>query len=217
MEKKRPIALFDFDGTIARGDSIGAFMKYIFSNYYKSLIELVRIGFYAVPYGLGIVSKKKMKTVVLQLTNHIPKDKIDEFIKAFINDSIKPSYFSAGLEKVKWHREQGHLLVMVSASMDIYMKEVCKDLGFDELICTNTSLKPRPAVTGVNCYGIEKITRLKQSDFFEDTDWENSYAYSDHHSDIPMMELCGNKIATTPTKKLKSHARKNGWKIVDWS
>jgi HAD superfamily hydrolase (TIGR01490 family) len=217
MSTNKPAALFDFDGTLARGDSIGPFMQYVFTRYPRSLIELPKIGFFAIPYGLGIVSKERMKTIVMKILNHVPQNKLEDLVQSFHQEIIQPRYFKQGLDRVNWHRNQGHTLVMASASVDTYMPLVQKDLGFDILVCTKTESNSSPVISGNNCFGQEKVVRLSQLDFFHKTDWANSWAYSDHHSDIPMMELCGNKVATGPTSKLRKHALVQGWQIVDWS
>ena len=46
-------------------------------------------------------------------------------------------------------------------------------------------------------------------------DLSKSYAYSDHFSDIPLLESVGNAIATKPDSKLKAYALKKGWKIIN--
>jgi len=42
-----------------------------------------------------------------------------------------------------------------------------------------------------------------------------SYAYSDHYSDIPLLENIGNPAAINPDRKLRDYAKKNKWKIID--
>jgi phosphatidylglycerophosphatase C len=216
MERKRPAALFDFDGTLARGDSILPFTGFVMRRYPRALVELPRITALFGPYGLGMISKERMKTVVLQILRHVPRDHHPRLGEAFFEEVLRPRLFAEGLARVRWHREQGHLLVLASASVDFYMATVLRELAFDVPVFTRTTLEPRPAIVGPNCYGAEKVRRLQALPLFAETDWEASWAYSDHASDVPMMQLCGNKIATTPHRKLRAFARQNGWQIVDW-
>jgi phosphatidylglycerophosphatase C len=47
------------------------------------------------------------------------------------------------MARLAWHREAGHCCVMVSASPDIYLPQVARQLGFDALICTEMEVKAR--------------------------------------------------------------------------
>ena len=40
------------------------------------------------------------------------------FVDSKINDYLRPNI----LKKLKWHKEQNHLTVLISASLDIYIK-----------------------------------------------------------------------------------------------
>ena len=47
-------------------------------------------------------------------------------------------------------------------------------------------------------------------------DLAHSYAYSDHESDLPILELVGKPVAVTPTEKLRRIAIDRSWKIEEW-
>jgi len=71
-------------------------------------------------------------------------------------------------------------------------------VSFDVLVATRTDGKAPPAVAGANCWGNEKVRRLRQETFFSEVDWSESFAYSDHVSDAPLLELCGHPLAVNP-------------------
>jgi phosphoserine phosphatase len=43
-----------------------------------------------------------------------------------------------------------------------------------------------------------------------------SYAYGDHHSDVPMLEMAQHPVAVTPDSTLTREARRNEWQIAHW-
>jgi len=45
--------------------------------------------------------------------------------------------------------------------------------------------------------------------------FENSYFYSDSINDLPLLELVDTPVAVTPDDKLRAHAQKLNWQIVD--
>jgi phosphatidylglycerophosphatase C len=218
-EMSRPAALFDFDHTLLNGESLSLFLRYVTGRFRRALLDLPRLGLWMAPYSVGAVSKEKMKTKAFWVLRHVPAEERPELATAFFEQVLKPRIFEAGLEKVRWHREQGHTLVLASASCDVYMQAVGRMLGFDLVVCTRTRLEgpdDLPVVFGPNCYGREKLRRLLELDFFHTTDWAASYAYSDHPSDLPMLLLCGHKVAVNPTRPLRRMALREGWEIADW-
>jgi len=46
-------------------------------------------------------------------------------------------------------------------------------------------------------------------------DLERSYAYTDHHSDIPLLKLVGNPVVVNPSFFLRRAAVKNNWPILE--
>jgi HAD superfamily hydrolase (TIGR01490 family) len=72
------------------------------------------------------------------------------------------------LERIAWHRSQGHLLVLASASLDLYLDHVGAQLGFDHVLCTRLASRRGDdgierltgALEGPDCTGPEKLRRL---------------------------------------------------------
>lgn len=217
MSAKITVGLFDFDGTLARGDSALPFVLFVLRRYPRAIAEFPLLAAMAPGYGLGLISKKRIKSAMLKLLRHVPPGEREQLAADFHDRVIRPRYFAKGLERLRWHRHQGHTLIMATASVDFYMQHVAEQLDFDILVATRAAIEPVPTVIGANCYGREKVERLKQLELFDQTDWANSWAYSDHLSDLPILELCGNRLATTPSRALRRHAASRGWPLADWS
>ncbi len=112
------LALFDFDGTITTKDSLADFTKFAVgkANYYLGLITL---------------SPTLTAYVLHLLPNHIAKEKfITHFFKGWDVDDFriltdryahgqidKITRFKA-IEKIRWHQNQGHKIIIVSASIE---------------------------------------------------------------------------------------------------
>lgn len=72
-------------------------------------------------------------------------------------------------------------------------------------------------LTGPFCYGEGKAEAIKSLAAERGIDLDNSWAYSDSASDIPMMELVGHAVAVNPDAKLAALARQRGWPVVAFS
>lgn len=209
-------ALFDFDGTLARGDSAAPFAMFLLRHRPGGVLHLPRLSALLAGYAAGWVSKKRMKTAMLRLLGSSTQERREALAELFFRQVLQPRLLARGLERVAWHRRQGHLLVLATASVDVYMEVSRRELGFDVLVATRTDGQAPPAVAGANCWGEEKVKRLRQEAFFSEIDWAESFAYSDHVSDAPLLELCGHPLAVNPHRPLRHLAGARGWPVAYW-
>ena len=71
-------------------------------------------------------------------------------------------------------------------------------------------------IAGKDCFGAEKTLRMQAVVENKAIDLSHSYAYSDHESDLPFLEMVGKPVAVTPTDQLRQIARDRSWKIEEW-
>ncbi|MES2623042.1 MAG: haloacid dehalogenase-like hydrolase [Patescibacteria group bacterium] len=57
--------------------------------------------------------------------------------------------------------------------------------------------------------GKDKVTHLAKYDF------TGSFAYSDHHSDLPLLIKATYRYAVSPTRQLRDYAKSHGWFILE--
>jgi phosphatidylglycerophosphatase C len=183
------IALFDFDGTITTKDSLVDFIQFALGKaaYYFGLLLLSPM---LTSYKLKLIPNYIAKEKLLKRffkdwdTDHFQK-LADKYSIEEIDKIIKPS----AMEKIKWHQSQNHKVVIVSASIECWLKKWCQSNNID-LISTrlesiNGKLTGRLATK--NCYGIEKVNRIKEQ--YDLNDFDYIYAYGDSASDKEMLEL----------------------------
>ncbi len=183
------IAFFDFDGTITTQDSLPDFIKFAIGKpkYYL---------------GLCLLSPILLAYVLKLLPNHSAKEKMisyffkgwpEKTFQAVANEysinKIDPIVRHKAIEKLRWHLEQGHKVVIVSASMKSWLKQWC-DTQNVELISTQLEIK-QGKLTGKfatkNCHGKEKVNRIKEQ--YSLQDYSYIYAYGDSSGDKDMLKL----------------------------
>jgi len=217
MSKQQIAAVFDFDRTLTRDDSLLQFIYYLSKCYPLSALYFsVCLPPLTALYGLGLLSKEQMKQHTFRSLGFVPHSRWESLFAGFHRDLQKRQYLPRALAQVRWHREQGHLLVLASASVELYLRAIQQGLGFDILLGTPTTLQNGHIRVGTNCYAAEKVRRLQQTDWFSRIDWPSSFAYSDHPSDLPLLELCGHPVVANPSPALRQLAFARGWPIVDW-
>lgn len=185
----RVLALFDFDGTITTRDTLAEFIKFVVGKpkYYYGL----GANFYLLlGYKLGFIPNYKAKE---QLLVYFLKDWYcndfqeitEQFTERIIGEMIKKE----ALERIRWHQKQGHKIVVVSASMECWILGWCKQMKI-ELIATKLAIKDNK-LTGKfltkNCYGKEKVRRIREK--YNLNEFDLIYAYGDSKGDKDMLLL----------------------------
>jgi len=183
------VALFDFDGTISNKDSLPDFIQYVVGKpaYY---LGLLRISPMLLSYSLNITSNHIAKQ---NLITHFLKGLEIDFFERTSNqyslEKIDKIIRPKAIEKIQWHQKQGHKVVIVSASMESWLKGWCDKNKLD-LIATRLEVKSSK-LTGKfstrNCHGIEKARRVKET--YDLSQYKRVYAYGDSKGDKELLAL----------------------------
>ena len=184
-----PLALFDFDGTITTDDSLLKFIRFVVGDR-RFLLGLVVLSPMLVLYKLKLIPNYKAKQYMLSwFFKGMSKDAFlkvaNEYSLVHIDKILRPK----AIEKINWHKNQGHKVVVVSASIECWLRPWCEKNNL-ELIATQLEIKD-DIVTGKllskNCYGVEKVNRIKEAYDLEKFDY--IYAYGDSSGDKQMLSL----------------------------
>ncbi|MGA0116911.1 MAG: HAD-IB family hydrolase [Ilumatobacteraceae bacterium] len=103
-------------------------------------------------------------------------------------------------QRMRWHQSQGHVVVLVSASLDVYLNALGDLCEVDAVLCTELEHDSgvfTGNIVGNNCRGDEKVRRLQ--------DWMSSagissnsliYAYGDSSGDTVLLNAaqCGYNV-----------------------
>ena len=170
--------VYDFDKTIYDGDSTLDFYFYCLRKHPSIIICLPKQLFGAIAYKLRLVSKVRFKEMFYS------------FLKKLKNvDGDILCFWDGHQRKIKdWYlrqREESDLII--SASPEFLLREICERVGIQHLIASAVD-KKTGCYTGNNCYGEEKVNRFSEcypgckiKDF-----------YSDSISDQPMADIAEN-------------------------
>ena len=183
------IALFDFDGTITKKDSFIELIKYYKGtrSFYTGLILLSP---FLLLYKAGINKNWRTKELVFTYffknePLEIFKNRCKEFCLNVIPTLIKPS----ASEAIENHIKNGDRVVIISASFEDVLTNWCELMQID-LIGTRITVKKgliTGKIEGKNCYGDEKVKRLKEA--IDIRQFSEIYAYGDSIGDLPLLKL----------------------------
>lgn len=217
-------ALFDFDGTLIRGDSILLLCRYAFQKGLMRRRQLAAALWTAVLYGLKLCPAVRAKERALRFLAGLPAARVEAIARDFCDTVLRPRLRPEGLATIARHKAEGRVTLLVSASSTFYLTFMVPALGVDDLIATRFDPDAdgvfRGQVCGDNCRGVQKALRLAEylAAKGDRLDVENSYAYGDSYGDLPMLRLCAHPVAVNPKRRLWRALRGlPGVERVHWS
>lgn len=208
------LALFDFDGTMIRGDSIVPFVRFALKRGDMKKREFLSACFQGIQFRMHLKTGGEMKKKALSFYARLAPEEKKALDTAFARDYLLPRVYDAARKALERHKQEGRITVLVSASTENYMQYIAPALGFDHLLCTPMDQEGRVLD---NCHGEEKARRIRA--FLEkeglEADWEHSFAYGDSRGDLPMLSLCGHPVpvnAKTALKKAAPDMARKTWR-----
>ena len=182
------IAAFDFDITITTKDTFVPFLILAFGKWptYRAFAKLAFDGLLVLA---KLSSRDRFKEKIVR--ELFLGESVKRLAKAGRDHAkaIRPLVRPMAERRIAWHKERGHRLVMVSASLDLYLEPIARELGFDDLLCTRPSKNHRVfngCLDGKNCRAQEKVVKLKE--LLGDLSSVELHAYGDSTGDKEMLE-----------------------------
>ena len=158
------VAAFDFDGTLVEGDSLPRFLGQVLgSGAFGLLLAASGPSMLAAYRRAGRDGAKAalLARAVAGLDAGVLASHGESF-SAALERRLRPEM----VRKLSWHGDRGHRLILVSASLAVYLEPLGRRLGFDQVIATDLEVNPDGILTGriagVNVRARQKAIRLTE-------------------------------------------------------
>jgi HAD superfamily hydrolase (TIGR01490 family) len=187
MNDKRVLAVFDFDGTITKRDTLPVFIRFA-----VTLLHLLKGTIYMAPFvllfKLKVIPNYTAKERLFKtFFKGISMERFNELSQNFITN-IEQMVNPVALEKIKWHQQMGHEVIIISASVENWIRPWANKYGIQTVLATGLQLENN-MITGnfltKNCHGIEKVNRLLAA--YPERDSYTLYAYGDSSGDKELL------------------------------
>ena len=203
MEK---LAIFDIDYTITRKETLMEFFKYIVSKDIKNIKFLPRALYSGLMYGVKVYDEKKVKECFLKFIENIDETELAKLTKSFYDERLSTILYKDAVNMIKKLKNEGYMVVLISASPEFYVKEFYAIEEVDLIIGTKFTFEGGKFIrkmSGNNCKGEETVRRLNEvlKEKNIKVDFKNSYMFSDSLSDKPLLDLVGNPYLINYKKK----------------
>lgn len=218
--KKKPVAVFDIDGTIFRSSLLielterliekGTFPKEVRGAYETERMRwLDRKGDYE-----AYIAK-----VINVFMAHVKGVRFEDMAEAAeeVIEEKQSRVYKYTRDLVRTLRRRGYYLLAISHSPKFIVDAFAYELGFDKVYGFFYETGPSGRFTG-NVEDkdviLNKAAVLQRAVRKEGLTFERSVGVGDTESDIPMLDMVERPIAFNPNQVLYRHAKRRKWKVV---
>jgi len=212
------LALFDLDNTLLAGDSDHAWGDFLVNEgvvdaeaFRKANDEFHQ------QYMNGELDIQAYLQFAFRPLTENSMEKLSVLRKRFMETIIEPMVLGQGLELIRRHREEGHTLVIITATNRFVTEPIAARLGIANLIATEPEMKDGAFtgyLSGTPCFQEGKITCLEAWLETHDESADGAWFYSDSHNDLPLLKRVSQPVAVDPDTKLRAEALSSGWPII---
>jgi HAD superfamily hydrolase (TIGR01490 family) len=128
-----------------------------------------------------------------------------EFIAKNVVNQKGDRVYTFTRDRIKWHKEQGHVLITISGSPIELVKEMASKHGFDDYKGAVYVLDKEHNYTGDVVPMWDSKSKKEAIHHFAlkyNIDLDKSYAYGDTAGDFTMFQLVGLPVLVNPTREL---------------
>ncbi|NPA07158.1 MAG: HAD-IB family hydrolase [Chloroflexi bacterium] len=222
----RPIvAFFDVDGTLTRGHVWRGIMAYF---QHHGLRRWTHRLFWAYHFPLFLLYKARVLPQHIargQWAQHLAwyvrgysEQRANEVWDWVVNVYLADQWRPVSLERLRWHQEQGHQVVLVSSGPRPLMSRIARHLGVQHVVATPFEVR-NGRYTGrarAPVIGPEKPRRAWA--YVRAQGWDarprDAWAYGDAISDLPLLESVGHPVAVAPDAELANVAHSRNWPVL---
>jgi phosphatidylglycerophosphatase C len=186
---KPTLALFDFDGTITRKDTLLEFIQHSKGSL-ALMAGLALLSPALICMKLRLLPNAKVKEWLLRVFfSGKTVEAFNESCAEFARQRLPGLVRAKALKEILEHKKNGHRVVVVSASAENWIRNWTEEHQV-ELIATKLETangRITGNICGRNCKGQEKVDRIREQ--INLTDYKYIYAYGDSAGDMEMLKI----------------------------
>lgn len=213
------LAIFDLDDTLIRGDSAHLFTAFLLGQgLHPNPDATHKNEQFIQKYQNGTLNLEEYMEFSLEPLKGWSKKRLENMVNAFVMEVVEPLICPVMKQRLDWHRQQHHHLLLISATGEHLVLPIAKALGIHnalgiEVVWKNGVLTgeigaQRPFQAG-------KVEALKGWSSTQKIPLGTTWFYSDSHNDLPLLEQVDQPVAVNPDPKLLARAQAAGWTILE--
>lgn len=219
QEGKGGVAIFDLDKTLTVRSSYTPFIVFVARRKPLRFLHAPRLLFLGLMLALGLRRRDDVKAEMWRaVLGGLNRSEAEELGAAFAKHWAQATLRAKAKAVIDRHRIAGDQLVLATAAVDLVAAPFGKALGFDDIVATRSACtrdgKLAAEFDGLNCYGVEKLRRVQI--LLGEHAPDQSTAYSDHVTDLPLLTWAAHGVAVNPHAALATVASDHSLQVEDW-
>lgn len=212
------LALFDLDHTLLDGDSDSLWFRFLAARGALNADALAEErARHSRDYRAGVMDVAAYYSLVLKpLAGNDPAQLL-AWRRDYVRERILPRIPDASRALLERHRDAGHTLAIVTATVRFITEPIAAELGVPHLLATEAeqdSARFTGRVSGIPCFREGKLAHLEAWLYQENYTPAETWFYSDSHNDLPLLNHVTHPVAVNPDPVLAETATQRGWPIM---
>lgn len=218
------IAIFDLDYTLTKKGTWGRFV--VQNVKFKPWLWLplaISAGVTQWRYKQGHFPRIRVKQAMMRWSM-VGKSRayMESLAEEFAENEVAHGLRPGAIKALEEHRANGDIIMIASAAVDLIVGPIASRLNVEHWVATDMKWeggKLSPNFASKNCYGPEKLERVKQL-FAQNLGLKQNNTlitmYSDSYSDIDILRFCDKGVAINADRKLTQVSGEEGFEVMDW-
>lgn len=213
------LAIFDLDNTLIAGDSDHAWSQFLISEALVDADEVARVNdhFYQ-QYQTGELDIHEYLEFALAFLAGKTPEQLAPLHQRFMAAVVEPMMLDKAEALIAQHRNQGHELLIITATNRFVTEPIARRLDIPNLIACEPEMNAgryTGKATGTPSFQQGKVERLNTWLSEQTHTLDGAWFYSDSHNDLPLLELVDHPVAVNPDDILRQTAQSRAWPILD--
>jgi len=192
------IAIFDLDYTLTKRGTWGRFViKTVKLKPWLWLPLAISAGVTQWRYKQGHLPRIRVKQAMMRWSMvGKSRSEMERLAAEFADNEIANGLRPGAVQMLEQHRADGDIIIIASAAVDLIVKPISERLNIEHWVATDMKWdgdRLAPDFASKNCYGPEKLERVKQL-FAQNQELKQNHTiitmYSDSYSDIEILRFC---------------------------
>jgi len=210
------------DKTVLAKSSTLAFTKKFYEGGLIPRADALKAGYAQFVYMLSGADHDQMEQMRVYLSNLVKGwdvERVNEIVADTLDDIVDPIVYEEALDLFERHRGEGRDIIIISSSGTEVVEPIGARLGADLALGTQMAIEDGHYTGEIlfYAYGAGKADAMRALAVERGYDLNDSYSYTDSVTDLPMLEIVGNPVATNPDSELRKIAIERDWPILKFS
>jgi HAD superfamily hydrolase (TIGR01490 family) len=214
--KPRVAAFFDLDKTVIAKSSTLAFSRPFFQEGLinrRAVLKSAYAQFVFMLAGADADQMDRMRAHITSLCTGWDVEQVNAIVEETLHDIVDPLVYKEATELIAEHKEQGHDIVVLSASGEEVVAPIAKLLGATHYAGTRMVVSDGRYTGEVAfyCSAENKAAMARELAVEYGYVLAECHAYSDSATDLPLLESVGHPTVVNPDRNLRKEAVQRGW------